>query len=282
MTDVIFLHLPGALSPYRSPDHLLRVDSLPIGVLGLADLLQRSGISSEVVHLGVEWMEDPPFSLASYLKDKSPRTVALDLHWHHQSFDVIETARQIKAVLPQTYILLGGLTASFFHEEIMKDFPSVDGIIRGEAEGPLVELASALLQQKEDLFSIPNLTWRRKGKILINPLSYVASEEDLRSLSFANFSLLRNHSKYIQHEALISRAGKIAGEKPGEREHGTPGIPPCHWEGLPGPMHLVQWRHSCSEDDRRSKGSDLSKNRRRPSDHPGGNLSWLRSLSNLF
>ena len=132
MTDVIFLHLPGALSPYRSPDHLLRVDSLPIGVLGLADLLQRSGISSEVVHLGVEWMEAPPFSLASYLKDKSPRTVALDLHWHHQSFDVIETARQIKAVLPQTYILLGGLSASFFHEEIMKDFPSVDGIIRGE------------------------------------------------------------------------------------------------------------------------------------------------------
>lgn len=100
----------------------------------------------------------------------------------------------------------------------MKDFPSVDGIIRGEAEGPLAELASTLLQQKEDLFSIPNLTWRRKGKILINPLSYVASEEDLNSLSFANFSLLRNHSKYIQHGKLISRTGKIAGEKPAERE----------------------------------------------------------------
>jgi radical SAM superfamily enzyme YgiQ (UPF0313 family) len=124
----------------------------------------------------------------------------------------------VKAVLPQTYVLLGGLTASFFHEEIMKDFPSVDGIIRGEAEAPLAELGTALLQQKEDFFSIPNLTWRRKGKILINPLSYVASEEDLKNLSFANFSLFRNHSKYIQHEALISRAGKIAGKKPAEKE----------------------------------------------------------------
>jgi len=218
MTDVIFLHLPGALSPYRSPDQLTGVDSLPMGVLGLADLLQRSGISSEIVHLGVEWTEDPTFSWVSYLKDKSPRMVALDLHWHHQSFDVMEAARQVKAVLPQTYVLLGGLTASFFHEEIMKDFPSVDGIIRGEAEAPLVELGSALLQQKGDFFSIPNLTWRRKGKILINPLSYVASEEDLQSLSFANFSLLRNHSKYIQHEALVSRAGKIAGKRTAEKE----------------------------------------------------------------
>jgi len=45
----------------------------------------------------------------------------------------------------------------------------------------------------------PNLTWRRKGRILINPLSYVASEEDLNRLSFNDFPLLKNYPTYIRY-----------------------------------------------------------------------------------
>jgi len=69
----------------------------------------------------------------------------------------------------------------------VKSFDAVDGIIRGEAEIPTQELAGTLLQGKEDFFSIPNLTWRRKGRVLVNPLSYVASEQDLNGLTFTNF-----------------------------------------------------------------------------------------------
>jgi len=111
----------------------------------------------------------------------------------------MEMAKKIKATFPQIYILLGGATASFFHEEIMKNFDCIDGIIRGEAEVPISELANTIFQGKEDLFSIPNLTWRRKGRVLINPLSYVASEKDLNNLSFTNFPLLKNYPTYIRY-----------------------------------------------------------------------------------
>jgi len=111
----------------------------------------------------------------------------------------MEHVKKIKAAFPQTYILLGGFTASFFHEEIMRNFDEVDGIIRGEAEVPVLELANALLQGRDNLFSVPNLTWRRKGRILINPLSYVASEKELNGLSFTNFRLLKNHPTYIRY-----------------------------------------------------------------------------------
>jgi len=80
----------------------------------------------------------------------------------------------------------------------MKNFDSVDGVIRGEGEQPVLELVQTLLQGKGDLFSVPNLTWRRKGRILINPLSYVASEEDLNRLSFTHFHLLKNYQTYIR------------------------------------------------------------------------------------
>ena len=197
--DCLFLHVPKLKNYYRPIGEFIWINFLPMGLLGLADLLQRNNISTQIVHVGVEWIEDPHFSLVDYIKEKSPRIVALDLHWHHQSFDVIEVARKVKTAFPSTYLLLGGFTASFFHEEILRNFDTVDGVIRGEAETPILELANALLQGKEDLFSIPNLTWRRKGRIMVNPLSYVASEENLNRLSFTNFPLLKNYSTYIRY-----------------------------------------------------------------------------------
>ncbi len=197
--DCLFLHVPKLKNYYRPIDQFIWINFLPMGLLGLADLLQRHSITTQVVHLGVEWIENKNFSILDYIRERSPRMVALDLHWHHQSYDVMEFAKKVKAFSPSSYILLGGFTASFFHEEIMRNFDAVDGLIRGEAEVPILELSQALLQGKEDLFSIPNLTWRRKGRVLVNPLSYVASEQDLNNLSFTNFPLLKNYPTYIQY-----------------------------------------------------------------------------------
>jgi len=197
--DCLFLHVPKLKNYYRPIDQFIWINFLPMGLLGLADLLSRHQISTEVVHLGVEWIEDHHFSILDYLKEKNPKIVALDLHWHHQSYDVLEVARKVKEAFPSLYLLLGGFTASFFHEEILRNFDVVDGVIRGEAETPILELVRALIEGRGDLFSIPNLTWRRKGRVLVNPLSYVASEEDLNRLSFTNFPLLKNHSTYIRY-----------------------------------------------------------------------------------
>jgi radical SAM superfamily enzyme YgiQ (UPF0313 family) len=196
--DCLFLHVPKINNYYRPIDQFLWINFLPMGLLALADRLTRDQISTEVVHLGLEWIEDRQFSIVHYLREKTPRIVAFDLHWHHQCYDVMELVQKIKSEFPSTYILLGGYTASFFHEEIMKNFDSVDGVIRGEGEQPVLELVQTLLQGKEDLFSVPNLTWRRKGRILINPLSYVATEEDLNRLSFTHFHLLKNYQTYIR------------------------------------------------------------------------------------
>jgi radical SAM superfamily enzyme YgiQ (UPF0313 family) len=195
----LFLHVPKLINYYRPINQFIWINFLPMGLLALADSLQRQGILTQIVHLGVEWIEDHSFSIIEYIREKDPRIVAIDLHWHHQSFDVMEVVKKIKTTFPQAFILLGGFTASFFHEEIMRNFDAVDGIIRGEAEVPMLELVHAVLQGKEDLFSVPNLTWRRKGRILVNPLSYVASEQDLNRLSFNNFPLLKNYDTYIRY-----------------------------------------------------------------------------------
>jgi radical SAM superfamily enzyme YgiQ (UPF0313 family) len=197
--DCLFIHVPKLQNYYRPIGQFIWINFLPMGLLGLADLLQRNNISTEVVHLGVELIEDPSFSILDHIKKKNPKIVAFDLHWHHQSYDILELAKKVKEAFPSVYLLLGGFTASFFHEEILRNFDVIDGVIRGEAEGPILELADAVLRREKDLFSISNLTWRRNGRIMINPLSYVASEADLNRISFTNFPLLKNYSTYIRY-----------------------------------------------------------------------------------
>jgi radical SAM superfamily enzyme YgiQ (UPF0313 family) len=167
-----------------------------MGVLALADLLFRKGYETEVVHLGVEWIADKGFSLIDYIGYKKPRIVALSLHWHPQSYEALEWARRIKEAFPHIFLILGGLTASFYHREIIERFPWVDGVIRGEGEVPLLQLTEAV-SKGGALKQVSNLTWRQGDKIQENPLAYCASQAVMDGLCFTNFAVLKNHRIYI-------------------------------------------------------------------------------------
>ena len=97
--DCLFLHVPKLINYYRPIGQFIWINFLPMGLLALADLLQRHDISTQVVHLGVEWIENHDFSVLDYIREKAPRIVAFDLHWHHQSFDVMEMAKKGEGVL---------------------------------------------------------------------------------------------------------------------------------------------------------------------------------------
>jgi radical SAM superfamily enzyme YgiQ (UPF0313 family) len=194
--DCLFVHCPKFNNYYRPIGEYTFINYLPMGVLALADLLDREGYATEVVHLGVEWIEDQGFSLIDYIAQKRPRIVALPLFWHPQSYEVLEWARRVKEAFPEVFLLLGGLTASFYHREIMERFPWVDAVIRGEGEIPLLQLTEAVLKGS-DLAAVSNLTWREGDQIVENVLDYVASQEILDGLNFTNFALLKNHRTYI-------------------------------------------------------------------------------------
>jgi len=194
--DVLFVHCPKFKNYYRPIGEYTFINYMPMGVLALADLLAREGYETEVVHLGVEWIGDKGFSLIDYITEKGPRIVALSLFWHPQSYEVLEWARRITEALPGVFLVLGGLTASFYHREIMEQFPWVDAIIRGEGEVPLLQLTETVIRGGA-FDTIPNLTWRSEGRIVENPLDYVASQAILDGLRFSNFALLKNHRTYI-------------------------------------------------------------------------------------
>ncbi len=85
----------------------------------------------------------------------------------------------------------------------MRDFKAVDGVIRGDGEVPLLELARKVMAGQRELGDIPNLTWRSPSeRIISNPVTYCADEEMLDGLHFANMELLENHRTYIDYITL--------------------------------------------------------------------------------
>lgn len=199
--DLLFIHVPKFSNHYKPYGEYMTTNLIPMGTFGLADLVHREGYRTKILHLGLEWIERRTFSPLPFLEGKSVEVVALPLHFHPQAYDVMKIAGELKEGRPETFILLGGYTASFFHHEILNHFPQVDAIIRGDAEMPILQLLKAL-KGRSSLEEVANLTWRDGATIRINPLTYVASEKDLDHFSYTHLSLLHDRETYRRYMGI--------------------------------------------------------------------------------
>lgn len=149
--EVLFVHAPKFSSYYRPLDEFMNITYIPMGVFALADLLTREKKSVQIVHLGIEWILDRDFSIIEFIRSKSNiKVVFMPLFWHYQSYDVISVASRIKAAFPDIFVVLGGFTASYFAEEIVSDFGFIDGVIKGYAEKPIIDLTRAITARPGD------------------------------------------------------------------------------------------------------------------------------------
>jgi len=199
--DLLFIHVPKSSSYYPPYGEYMTVNLLPMGTWSLADLAQQRGYRTEILHLGLEWIEGGDFSPLPFLREKKARVAAIPLHWHAQSYDVMRVAREIKRDHPSIPVVLGGYTASLFHREILSGFPQIDAVVRGDAEIPLPALMEAV-DGRRRWGEVPNLTWRDGAEIRENPLSYWARGEDLEAGAYVNAGLLKRHDAYMRHMGL--------------------------------------------------------------------------------
>jgi radical SAM superfamily enzyme YgiQ (UPF0313 family) len=190
--DCLFIHVPK-----ETKESTYFINYMPMGLVPIADLIERNGFNTKIIHLGLKKLKDPNFSLEDYLSKRQVKVIALSLHWHPQTSSVIEAIKKIKRASPNSFIVLGGFTASFFHEELLKNFLEIDAIIRGDGEKPMLELIRELNKTSPNFGNVPNLVWRQDSKIISNQNKYVATEDDLSKLKF-NFKLVEDYDDYLR------------------------------------------------------------------------------------
>lgn len=108
------------------------------------------------------------------------KIVIMDIHWYLSLPGAIKLARKLRRINPEVTIIAGGITASLFAGEIVRD-SEIDYVVRGDAEVPVEQLVEAILENK-DVHDIPNLAHAD----FETPWSYSITSEILDSLEFNN------------------------------------------------------------------------------------------------
>ncbi|MBN1874198.1 MAG: radical SAM protein [Anaerolineae bacterium] len=181
---------------------------IPMGVPALVNLLCDNDIPVKGINFPLEKKLNSNFNLRKWLADhREARMVLIDLHWYEHSYGAINVAQVVKQVLPDAWVILGGLTSSAFAGEIIKNISVVDFIVRGDAERPLLALAQALMREERgvmpDLSDVPNLTYRLHGQVVENPRTYCATPDDFADFNFVDLGWLEHEDEYFVHEYLV-------------------------------------------------------------------------------
>ena len=99
--------------------------------------------------------------IAAYISRIKASLFAVDLHWIVYAQGAVETLRLIKELHPHSYTLVGGLSAGYFKEEILRDNSFIDFLIIGDGCRPLLSLIRQI-KGKKDFSQVPNLIYRKK------------------------------------------------------------------------------------------------------------------------
>src|SRR3990172_3712964 len=189
--DLLLLHAPSVydfrnLSIFYGPISDLIPSSTvlemyPLGFLTIASYLQKQRMRVRIVNLAARMMKDRSFSVPRFLASQHPRAIGIDLHWLPHAHGALEVAKIAKESHPDVPVIMGGLSSTYFHQELI-GYPQVDYVLRGDStEVPLYQLLLAL-RNGGALDQIPNLTWKQSGLPRINPLTFLPPSLDYADL----------------------------------------------------------------------------------------------------
>jgi anaerobic magnesium-protoporphyrin IX monomethyl ester cyclase len=198
----------GARSDVRWPHK--RMDKYleyPIYLAYIVAVLEEAGVEVAFVDAVMEEMSIDDFSRA--VAKMGPDLVVIECSTPSIYHD-LETARATKERLEGTFVALIGSHPTFFHEQILKDNPSVDAVVRGEAEVTMRELALSLAAG-EGLNQVLGLTYRVGDEVLVNPPRPLI--DDLDSLPFPARHIVRQEGyraaiySGVRPTAMVSSRG---------------------------------------------------------------------------
>ena len=137
----------------------------PLGILYCAGVLREAGIE-------VSLLDQPAkhFSLdqtVKWVKKEDPDIIGFSVLLSTAK-EAPKIAERVKTENPNITVVFGSHHATFNAERILKKYPFVDIIVRGEGEHTSLEIARCLEKQRE-LDKVEGVTFRKNDRIVSNP-----------------------------------------------------------------------------------------------------------------
>lgn len=181
-TDLVLLHPPSVYDfrdkaiLYGPVSDLIPsspvFEMYPLGFLTITSYLEARGIRVRIINLALRMMNDRRFDVPSFLARLRPKAFGIDLHWLPHAHGALEVARILKECHPDIPLIFGGLSAGYFHEELIR-YPQVDYVLRGDVTEPPLHQLLGCLGEPWRLPGVPNLSWKKDGAAQVNPMAEV-------------------------------------------------------------------------------------------------------------
>jgi len=164
--------------PFFSLDrvHIENIEAPPIGLHYLGALLMEQGHEVELLN----WydIKNTPHIIQEALLTLKPDLVGFSI-FHANRWGGIQLAKIFKEHFPGIPIVFGGIGATFLDDHLLRNFPWIDIIVRGEGEITFPTLIRRIEDQKS-FDNLPGLTFRSGNTIQRNIDAQLV--EDLDSL----------------------------------------------------------------------------------------------------
>lgn len=165
---------------------------IPMGTFGLCDFLDHHGIESTIFNHALYPSASAETTLLEHLARFHPTHVAVLLHWQETAHGALEAINLVKHTFPELPVIVGGFTAGFFGDQLLNSCESIDYLVQGDPELPVLQLL-----QGSSCATVPNLIFREQGNIQRSNQHWLIDQATLDNLSFARTSFLINSELYF-------------------------------------------------------------------------------------
>lgn len=151
----------------------------PIGLTSIGDYLERYGLKVKIINIANRMLLDPKFDVEKKIRNIKAKAFGIDLHWLPHAHGSVELAKIVKKYHPDTPVMFGGLSSTYFHKELI-EYPWIDFVMRGDTTEKLILMLLNKLEKGDGsgFADIPNLTWKRDHQYFYNEITYVPDSLD--------------------------------------------------------------------------------------------------------
>jgi len=186
--DLVLLHPPSVMD-FRKRTLLLGpvsdlipstpvFEMYPVGFATIASHLEGKNFEVRIANIATRMLASKSFDPERFVRTLDANMFGIDLHWMPHVQGALALAKIVERHHPDTPIVMGGFSASYYHEEILRTHPEIDFVLRGDSTERPMEMLLAALASEKSLDGVPNLTWRDRGKVRVNPLTNVPTDLD--------------------------------------------------------------------------------------------------------
>lgn len=160
--------------------------------------LQKDRKEQNTIAIAEYTINQPVDLILQDIYKKHPDMLCLSCYIWNLEY-VEEIIREIRKVLPQVILWVGGPEVSYDAVEVLKRLPEVDGVMKGEGEQTFCEILESYAEKKE-LREVAGITYRDResGEICENPWREVM---DLSKVPFVYENMEGFEHKIIYYES---------------------------------------------------------------------------------